>query len=81
MDDGSKFARAIEKVLCRLTGLDANLVEHDAAEIARSIAVPDLECGAGHTHENENDTEYGFEGFPEEQVRVTGSAPFDHTAF
>jgi len=52
MEDGIEFARAIERCLCRLTGLDLAY-----------------------------DTEYGFEGYPEEQIRVTGATPFDHTAF
>jgi len=55
MDDGSKFARAIEKVLCRLTGLTV-----------------DDETVWNH---------YDFEGYPEEQIRVTGATPNDHTAF
>ena len=60
MDDGTKFARAIEKCLCRLTGLD-----YDDA------------CTCNDVVRNH----YDFEGYPEEQVRVTGAVPNDHTAF
>jgi hypothetical protein len=55
MDNGIEFARAIEKCLCRLTGLNVD------GELL-------------WTHS-------GFEGYPEEQIRVTGATPNDHTAF